>query len=132
MKKSGNTRKFIRSNISIAIRLWTSGVSPFDAMVIDLSLNGILIRTDATLALGSKCHISMLLGHYMHELPLSAEGIVVRVHDGMMAISFDAVAIESSRELQDMIVFHTDDPEQCLHEFEQVESGVNQATMINT
>jgi hypothetical protein len=129
MKKSGNSRKFIRSNISIAIRLWASGVSPFDATVIDLSLNGILIQTDATLAIGSKCHISILLGHYMHELPLSADGVVVRVHDGMMAISFDAVAIESSKELQNMIVFHTDDPEQCLREFEQAEPGMNQADM---
>jgi len=132
MKKSENTRKFTRSNISIAIRLWASGVSPFDAMVIDLSLSGILIQTDKTLAIGSKCHISMLLGHYMHELPLNAEGVVVRVHDGVMAISFDAVALESSRELQNIIVFHTDDPEQCLHEFEQAESRVHQAAMTNT
>ncbi|MDQ6968287.1 MAG: PilZ domain-containing protein [Mariprofundaceae bacterium] len=117
MKRNGNARKFTRSNISIAIRLWAADLSPFDAIVIDLSLNGILIQTDTTLTIGSKCHISILLGHYMHELPLNAEGIVVRVRDGIMAIAFDAVAIESSRELQNMIVFHTDDPEQCLHEF---------------
>jgi len=124
MNRSENTRGFTRSQISIAIRLRAPGISPCDAMVVDLSLNGVLIQTDATLAVGSRCQISMLLGHYMHELPLNAEGVVVRAHDGMIAISFDTVAIEASRELQDIIVFHTDDPEQCLHEFNQAESSI--------
>ena len=124
MKRSNNSRKFIRSNISIATRLWPEGIPPIDAMVVDLSLNGILVQTDVKLEIGSKCRISILIGHYMHELPISAGGVVVRNHDGMIAICFDAVGIESSRQLQSMIVFHSNDPEQCLQEFTQAESGV--------
>ena len=123
MIRRENTREFIRSNISIAARLTPADAPFFDVHVIDLSLNGILMKTENRLAVGSKCSVVMLIGHYMHELPISAEGIVVRAHDGMIALCFDAVGIESSEELQNMILFHSDDPEQCLLEFEQTETG---------
>ena len=91
-------------------------------MVIDLSMNGILIQSDTTLEIGRRCHISMLLGHYMHELPISAEGVVIRSHDNMFAICFDTVGIESAEELQDMILFHSSDPQLCLQEFKQLDA----------
>lgn len=123
MKKQANARKYIRSNISIAARLTPAEAASFDVVVVDLSMNGILIQSDATLPIGSKCKVVMLVGHYMHELPISADGVVIRAHNSNIAISFNAIGIETSDELQNMILFHSDDPEQCLHEFEQNNSG---------
>jgi len=120
MESSNNSRAFSRSSISIATRLTPAGAPPIDAMVVDLSMNGVLVETDAMLEIGSKCHISMLIGHYMHELPISANGSVVRVQQGVIAICFDTIGIEAVDELESMILFQSPDPEQCLHEFEAI------------
>lgn len=119
MKKTKNRRKFIRSNISIATRLTPSGAPSINAIAIDLSMSGILVQTDATLEIGSKCHVSMLIGHYMHELPISAEGVVARVQKGIIAICFNAIGIDVSKEFESMILFHSNDPKRCLLEFEE-------------
>jgi len=119
MSNHENARKYIRSNISIAARITPAEAASFDVTVVDLSLNGILVQTGTTLAVGSKCKVVMLVGHYMHELPISADGVVIRAQDRYIAICFDALGIETPDELQNMILFHSDHPEQCLSEFEQ-------------
>jgi len=120
MENSKNNRSFSRSNIAIATRLTPAGAASIDAMVVDLSMNGVLVKTDAVLEIGSKCHISMLIGHYMHELPISANGVVIRVQQGTIAICFDTIGIEAADELESMILFQSPDPEQCLNELEAI------------
>jgi len=117
-----NARKFSRSRITIAARITPEGMDPFDVTVVDLSMNGILVKAEKDLPLGTRCDVCILVGHYMHELPLSAQGAVARMQDGNIAISFDNIDIGTSDEFQSMILFHADDPEQCLQEFEDVDS----------
>jgi hypothetical protein len=82
-------------------------------------MNGILLRSEQQLEPGSKCSVMILLGHYLHALPISAEGVVIRSQDGLLAICFDAIGIEASEEFQSMILFHSERPEQCLQGFRQ-------------
>jgi len=62
------------------------------------------------------------MGHFMHELPISAEGIVVRVQAGTIAICFDAIGVDVSEDFESMILFNSNDPEQCLNEFEETKN----------
>jgi len=42
-----DSREFTRSSIAIATRLTPVGATPIDAEVIDLSMNGILVQSNA-------------------------------------------------------------------------------------
>ncbi len=118
-----NAREFIRSDISIAARVTPVNKAPMDVMVLDLSMNGILVQTSQSLPMGYQCQVEILIGHYMHELPLCAEGVVIRAIENKMAICFNAIGIETSEEFESLILFHSDDPEQCLQEFEKIKAG---------
>ncbi len=117
-----DARAFIRSDISIAARVTPVDQAPLDVMVLDLSMNGILVQTAESLPMGSQCRVEILIGHYMHELPLCAEGIVIRAIDNKVAICFNTIGIETSAEFESLILFHSDNPEQCLQEFKKIKA----------
>jgi len=117
-----NAREFIRSDISIAARVTPVDKAPLDVMVRDLSMNGILVQSSQSLPMGCQCRVEILIGHYMHELPLCAEGVVIRAFENKMAICFNAIGIETSEEFESMILFHSDNPEQCLQEFKKLKA----------
>ena len=114
-------RKHTRSNISIAAQLTLENGEIMQVMVKDLSLHGILVQAEQTLEVGQKCQISILLGHQKHELPINAEGSVVRIQDEYLAIEFGCVGVGAKGELESTILAHSTDPEQCLKEFRQSE-----------
>ena len=114
-------RRHTRSNISIAAQLTPEGGDLMHVMVKDLSLHGILVHAEQTLEVGQKCQIRILVGHQKHELPINAEGSVVRIQDGHLAIEFGCVGVGATEELESTILTHSSDPEQCLKEFRQSE-----------
>lgn len=62
-----------------------------------------------------------MVGHYRHELPITAEGSVVRIQGSDFAIQFDSVGVEANEELERKILTNSNDPDQCLKEFAQEE-----------
>jgi hypothetical protein len=114
-------RKHTRSNISIAAQLTLENGEIMQVMVKDLSLHGILVHAEQTLEIGQKCQIRILLGHQKHELPINAEGSVVRIQDEYLAIEFGCVGVGAKGELESTILTHSTDPDQCLKEFRQSE-----------
>jgi len=115
------SREYMRSNIAVAAQLTPDGGEVMQVKVKDLSLHGIMVHADEPLEIGQKCQIRILLGHYKCELPIIAKGSVVRIQDEYFAIKFNAVGFESNEELENMILTHSTDPEQCLNEFTQEE-----------
>jgi len=126
MKNLVNKRRFSRSSIEIAVKITSKGFASFDAIVVDMSMNGIQVETDKCLPEGTACEVDILIGHYKHELPLVAKGKVVRSQNRHIAIFFDSIGVGGSEEIQSMLLFHADDPEQCLHELE--EAGITTDT----
>lgn len=76
-----NHRKFSRSKVEATAMLVLRGLQPIEVMLLDVSMNGIFLKTDLKLELGACCHVNILLGHIQHELPIGASGVVVRVHE---------------------------------------------------
>jgi len=110
--KLHHKRNYTRSKVPVGAILTAEGGEPFGVEVVDISMSGVFLRTDTQLAMGRKCQISILLGHFNHELPIIAEGTVVRTCADGMALKFETVKLESTANLQNLIVENADDPEQ--------------------
>ena len=113
------SREYSRSKISIAAELIPEGGEAMQVEVKDLSLHGIMVHAEKLLEIGQKCQIRIMVGHYQQELPITAEGSVVRIQGSDFAIQFDSVGVESNEELERKILTSSDDPDQCLKEFTQ-------------
>jgi len=114
-----NHRKFSRSQVAVAALLTLKEMDPVEVMVVDISMNGALLQTDLKLMPGTHCSVSILLGHFQHELPIEAAGVVVRSLDGGIALRFESVKIDSTPRLKDLIIEHAEDPEQVEIEYSQ-------------
>ena len=117
MIKHANARKYSRSQVAITAILTPAGNMPFEVEVADLSMGGMFVHTDAKLAPGTKCHIRILLGHFKHEMPIEAEGTIIRTIKDGVALKFKSTKIEPVAELQNLIVSNSDNPEKVAVEF---------------
>jgi len=117
MKSYHNHRQYSRSQVAISATLIPASGKPFGVTVIDLSMGGVFLRTDQKLIVGSTCQISILFGHFKHELPLIAEAIVVRLLEHGIALKFASISIEAVEPMQHLIVEHAENPEQSQFEF---------------
>lgn len=113
MKLYHNQRQYSRSKVSVSAILTPQGGEAFGVEVVDLSMSGILLRTEQSLESESKCQISILLGHFKHELPILADAVVVRSMDDGIALRFEAVKLESFTSMQHVIVENADNPKQA-------------------
>ena len=119
MPTHSNARKYSRSKVSVAAILTPAGGEPIDVEVADISMGGMYVHTDVKLAPGTKCQVKILLGHFKHELPIGAEGTIIRSIEGGIALKFGAVQIDTAPELQSLIIFNSDDPELVAVEFSE-------------
>jgi len=117
MKLHHNQREYTRSTVSIAATLTPEAGEPFGIEVVDLSMGGIFIHTDKPLKNGLKCKISMLLGHFQHELPIVADAEVIRTLSHGIALKFQTIELESVANIQNLIVEHAEEPDQAALEF---------------
>jgi len=117
MKSHHNHRNYSRSQVSVGATLTPEGGDPFGVEVVDLSMSGVFVRSDTLLTMGSKCQISILLGHFKHELPIIAEGTVVRTDKDGAALRFESIELESTPPLQQVIIENAEDPEKVQLEF---------------
>ncbi len=117
MKLYHNQRQYSRSKVSIAATLTPQDGDPYGVHVADLSMGGMFIHSDKILEPGTQCQISLLLGHFKHELPITADAVVVRVFKDGIALKFKSIQLESIASIQNVIVDHADDPDQVELEF---------------
>ena len=113
-----NHRKFSRSEVNVTALLTMSGESEVnDVEVIDVSMSGMFIGTSMRPELAARCHVSILLGHFKHELPIEAEAQVVRVTDAGVALRFTQLYLDRLPALKSLIVDHSENPEEAKVEF---------------
>lgn len=113
-----NHRKFSRSKVEVAALL-TIDSDPVEVMVADISMNGALLKSSLKPEAGTRCILSILLGHFQHELPIEAEATVVRTLDYGIALRFESVKIDSTPRLQHLIVANAEKPEEAQLEFSE-------------
>ncbi|NWF37458.1 PilZ domain-containing protein [Mariprofundus sp. KV] len=116
---NSNHRRYTRSQVEVAALLTIEHQEPVEVEVLDVSMNGTFLKTNLKLEAGTRCTVSILLGHFQHELPIEAEAVVVRATAMGLALRFESVKIDSTPRLQTLIVDHAEDPKQVQLEFSQ-------------
>ncbi len=111
MKSYHNQRQYSRSKVAVAATLTPAIGEAFGVEVVDLSMSGIFLNSDRSLEAGTECQLTILFGHFKHELPIIAEAVVVRSMPGGIALRFKEVKLETLPSMQGLIIDHADDPE---------------------
>ena len=90
-----NHRRYTRSQVEVAALLTLEHQEPVEVEVLDVSMNGTFLKTNLKLEAGTHCTVSILLGHFQHELPIEAEAVVIRATAMGLALRFESVKIDS-------------------------------------
>jgi hypothetical protein len=85
----------------------------------DVSLSGIYLFGERSLAAGTPCSVTLLLGGPESDVRVEARGRVARLDDGGMAVGFEEVGFDGYQHLQRLVLLNAPDPDQVVEEIEQ-------------
>jgi len=94
-------RHYQRVVVSRKVHLLFDG-DTLEGRTIDVSLNGLLVRTARTLAVGSRVSVRLFLASGMQ--PITVDGTVVRVSGSEMGIHLERIGPDASKRLQDFLL----------------------------
>lgn len=77
----------------------------------DLSLNGIFIKADDDIPVGTECMVEISLSGTTESLPLTMQGTVVRKEASGIGISFNSMDIDSYTHLKNLVRYNSEDPD---------------------
>ncbi|MBN2040888.1 MAG: PilZ domain-containing protein [Spirochaetes bacterium] len=112
MEKRTNTR--ILFNVTALVKYKEKEIK---CSVENLSLNGILVKTDENIPVGEEVNINILMEGSTSHLTINLEGIVKRSDDSEMAAAFKSMDLDSFIHLKNIIVYNEGDEEKIMKEF---------------
>ncbi len=119
MENRANQRKFTRVPIGYRVKVLAEEKTLACPSAVNISMNGILVRTSEHLPLGTACHVIIFVLEDGSETKILAWGTVVRNNSEDMAIRFSQIHGEDGPErLRNLVLFRCPDPEQAKREFE--------------
>lgn len=77
----------------------------------DLSLNGIYVKTDDDIPLGSDCMVEIRLSGITEKLSLAMKGTVVRKEAAGIGITFSSMDLDSYTHLKNVVRYNYPDPD---------------------
>lgn len=77
----------------------------------DLSLNGIFVKADDDIPVGTECTVEISLSGTTERLPLKIQGTVVRKETSGVGISFNSMDIDSYTHLKNLVRYNSEDPD---------------------
>jgi hypothetical protein len=111
-------REFTRSRLPMRALVTTNGAT-LHLTVRDLCLDGIGLDTAAPIEAGAACTVQLRREDAPETEWITARGTVVRVSADAVGIHFvDLVGMDSLHHLQALIMYHADDPDQVVAEFD--------------
>ncbi len=120
MENRANQRKFTRVPIGYRVKVMAEEKTLVCPSAVNISMNGILVRTPERLPLGTACHVIIFILEDGSETKILAWGTVVRDNAEGMAIRFTQIHGKDGPErLRDLVLIRCPDPEQAKHEFER-------------
>jgi hypothetical protein len=109
-------RHFTRVEYHVAATISGAG-SSFSSMVENLSLKGVLLRTDQRLPLGQPVDITISLLNSTPPVELHLKAVVVRSTEGELGCRFDKVDVDSFTHLRNIISYTKGDGDAVMDEF---------------
>ena len=91
----------------------------FDGQIDNLSLNGMMLKTDHSLDIGQAVQISIYLSGSEPQLKISLSGIVVRQSSDGLAVQFDMdpMPLDTLTHLRHIIGYNSGDPDAVMKEY---------------
>ena len=116
MGEKNNKREFTRVAVQVPVEVQADGRSLLGVITGNVSMKGLLLKTEETLAEGTLCSLRIPLVAGIAEI--QAEARVVRVYPGAMAFQYTRIiGTESFDHLRRLVVYNAPDTEQVEGEF---------------
>ncbi len=106
-------RRHKRVVFSTRIYVSASGIeidTPGDSR--DLSLKGVFVKTDKSLAKETPCHVKVVLTGGVEEITLNMKARVARIESNGVGIAFDSMDLDSYTHLKNIIRYNSDSIEE--------------------
>jgi hypothetical protein len=117
MDDTPNQREFTRVHVQVEVEVTALGRTIRSSQPQDLSLKGMLVRTDERLPEGTACEVRLVLGDERTEI--RAGGLVVRIYKEGFAIQFTRlIGLESFEHLRNLVLYNAADAERIEQEFQ--------------
>lgn len=112
MEKRNNTR--VVYNVSALLNYQDKKIK---CSVENLSLNGILLKSDEEIPKDTDVNIEIILEGTSSQLSINLEGIVVRSEKSETAVEFKSVDLDSFIHLKNIVVYNEGSEEKIMKEF---------------
>lgn len=110
-------RIFSRISLDRGARISIEGRTPFHAEIVNLSMSGLLLKTEEHLEPGIECRVSIPLTEN-EEMRIEAQAAVVRPTTGGFAVNFTKLlGVESYNHLRSLLLYNASDPDRIEEEF---------------
>ncbi len=117
MGEKNNKREFTRVAVQVPVEVQSDGRSLLGVITGNVSMKGLLLRTEETLAEGTLCTLRIPLVAGIAEI--RAEARVVRVYPGALAFQYTRIiGAESFDHLRQLVIYNAPDTEQVEGEFQ--------------
>lgn len=110
-----STRKFSRVRFNVGATVRTAG-RQFQGAVENLSMTGMFLVTGEQLAEGDSADITMVLTGTLPEIAINFTGIVTRMTEDGVGLTFDKMDLDSYMHLKNIIAYNSDDAEKVMEE----------------
>lgn len=119
------SRAFSRVPFRMVVELKEGGKECPVAEIRDLSMNGIFLEGDFSLAQGASCEIKLRLEGVEPPIEINLKGEVQRVEDSGVGIQFKQIPLESYEHLNRIVQLNSQNPHQSEEEIKG-HVGLNQ------
>ncbi|ANA40700.1 MULTISPECIES: PilZ domain-containing protein [Geobacter] len=109
-------RRFTRVPFVVSATV-TRGEISFTGEVVDLSLNGMFVKTEEQPAIGEEVEVVISLAEGSPSLNVELAGEVVRADASGVAIRFSRIEVDSFIHLRNIVEYNTPEPTRVMDEF---------------
>lgn len=104
-----NKRDFTRVHAHIAAELEPPSGGPISCRVEDVSINGVLLATQADVAMNTSCKVSLILEGTDPVVKITARGVTTREVSGLIALEFNEIDDDSYTHLRNLVLSNASD-----------------------
>ncbi|MFH0976595.1 MAG: PilZ domain-containing protein [Spirochaetota bacterium] len=112
MEKRRNTR--VAFEVGAVVKYKRKAIK---GKVVNLSLNGILLKTEQEIPKDSKVKVSISMEGTTSRLTVNIDGTVVRDNKSETAVAFNAIDLDSFIHLKNIIIYNEGNEEKVMQEF---------------
>ena len=111
-----NQRQFTRVPLPFPTRLVCEGETYCSTQGVNVSANGVLVKTVVAQPLGAPCLAQIVLGEGM---VITAKGKIVRSDSEATAVHFEQIELDDFELLRNLVRFNAPDPDKVDREFNE-------------